>query len=99
MSRRKDKERALAGHPHRGEPAKPLYRCPFPGCNRAFTREAGKSACCPYHRLFISDWIFCQANIKPETKLESGLVVPKPGMGDVAIKEVLDKVRRGERGE
>ena len=80
----------------------PLFRCPFPNCGQIFAKEPGTPETCLQHRTLIADVMFILDHTKtPETvegpAADQGpkLFIPKPGMGDQAIKEA----RQAQRGE
>lgn len=43
----------------------PQYICGFPGCGARFWKEPGKLDCCPRHRVFFSDFLFCLNKVAP----------------------------------
>ncbi len=91
--RRLAKDQAKAERQHGDEPR---YICPFPNCGKVFWRVPNQPDCCPEHRQFISDVYFVQEHVhRKPAELPGGLVVPKSGMGDLAIKQAARLAAKG----
>jgi len=80
----------------------PLFRCGFPNCGAIFAKEPGKPDACIKHRNLIEDVVFIMNHLGepppaegPATDQGPKLYIPKPGMGDQAIKEA----RQAQRGK
>lgn len=93
MSKRKNRERYLREGPFKqpgGATPPTRFACPFPDCGAPFTKEEGKLDACSYHRKLVKDVAFINLHIKIVPKNPppgATLLVPKPGMGDQAVRQ------------
>lgn len=105
MSKAKDRKRVEEGRVFRSgaDTIVPRYVCPFPDCGKTFWKAEGQPDVCPDHRKLLKDIAFALSHfIKVRIPNEEAigkdtLLIPKPGMGKLAIDEALR--RRAKIGD